>query len=203
MKKTYTKKQITEAIAYWEKQLKMMNESGSSKNDPLQCIADETKTTVEQVLRAMASLAEGYLSGEQQCYRVWYHSRIPSVEFMFCADVEGYVDNDGIGAYEYWGSSGYDAGTDYLEITDGGLSEDDLSTAAREIAELMNGDDNIGDDNVGLVSIDDDVDIKEKVQYGSISIEIDIDHVLSNMPAIVEELKRQFGKTQKCKIDIS
>ena len=27
MKKKYTKKQITEAIAFWEKQLKMMNES--------------------------------------------------------------------------------------------------------------------------------------------------------------------------------
>ena len=27
MKKQYTKKQITEAIAYWKKQLKMMNES--------------------------------------------------------------------------------------------------------------------------------------------------------------------------------
>lgn len=29
MKKTYTKKQITEAIAYWEKQLKMMNETAT------------------------------------------------------------------------------------------------------------------------------------------------------------------------------
>ena len=28
MKKQYTKKQITEAIAYWEKQHKLMNESG-------------------------------------------------------------------------------------------------------------------------------------------------------------------------------
>ena len=73
MKKKYTRKQIAEAIAYWEKQLKLMNESRSSENDPLQRIADETKTTVEQVLRAMASLAEGYLSGGQQCYRVWYH----------------------------------------------------------------------------------------------------------------------------------
>ncbi len=27
MKKRYTKKQITEAIAYWEKQLKIVNES--------------------------------------------------------------------------------------------------------------------------------------------------------------------------------
>ena len=29
MKKQYTKKQITEAIAYWEKQLKMMNEDAN------------------------------------------------------------------------------------------------------------------------------------------------------------------------------
>jgi hypothetical protein len=197
MKKQYTKKQITEAIAYWKKQLCKMNESRSSGNDPLQCIADETKMTVEQALRAMASLAEEYLSDGQRCYKVWYHSRIPSVELMFCAAVDGYVDNDGIGAYEYWGSSGYDAGTDYLEITDGGLSEDELNTAAEQIAELMN-----SDGSIDLVNVDDDVDIEEQVQYGSISIDIDIDHVLNNMPAIVEELKKQFGKTQKCKIDI-
>ena len=174
-----------------------MNESGSSENDPLQRIADETKTTVEQVLRAMASLAEEYLSEGQKCYRVWYHSRIPSVELMFCADVEGYIDNDGIGGYEYWGSSEYDAGTDYLEITDGGLSEDELNDVAEKIAELMN-----NDGRIDSVDINDNVDIKEKVQYGSISIEIDIEHVLSNMPAIVEELQKQFGKAQKCKIDI-
>lgn len=30
MKKTYTKKQITEAIAYWQKQLKKLNESDST-----------------------------------------------------------------------------------------------------------------------------------------------------------------------------
>lgn len=47
MKKQYTKKQITEAIAYWEKQLKLMNESvpqeygfgpdpyASDENDPV------------------------------------------------------------------------------------------------------------------------------------------------------------------------
>ena len=29
MKKKYTKKQITEAIAYWEKQLNMMNEDAN------------------------------------------------------------------------------------------------------------------------------------------------------------------------------
>lgn len=32
MKKTYTKKQITEAIAYWEKQLKKMNEDANGDN---------------------------------------------------------------------------------------------------------------------------------------------------------------------------
>lgn len=197
MKKKYTKKQITEAIAYWEKRLHKMNESGLDENDPLQRIADETKTTVEQVLHAMASLAEGYLLEGHKCYRVWYHSRIPSVEFMFYADVEGYIDNDGIGGYEYWGSSGYDAGIDYLEITDGGLSEDELNDVAEKIAELMN-----SDGRIDSVDINDNVDIKEKVQYGSISIEIDIEHVLSNMPAIVEKLQKQFGKAHKCKIDI-
>jgi hypothetical protein len=197
MKKQYTKKQIQEAISYWKKQLKTINESGSNGNDPLQCIANETKTKVEQVLRAMASLAEEYLSEGQRCYKVWYHSRIPSVEFMFRADVEGYVDNDGIGAYEYWGSSGYDAGTDYLEITNGGLSEDELNAVAEKMAELMN-----SDGRIDLVDVNDDVDIEEKVQYGSISIEIDIERVLSNMPAIAKELSQRFGKTQKCEIDI-
>ena len=33
MKKKYTKKQITEAIAYWEKQLKLMNESISYEDE--------------------------------------------------------------------------------------------------------------------------------------------------------------------------
>lgn len=197
MKKQYTRKQIQEAISYWKKQLETLDESGSNENDPLQCIANETKTTVEQVLRAMASLAEEYLSEGQHCYKVWYHSRIPSVEFMFYAGVDGYVDNDGIGAYEYWGSSGYDAGTDYLEITDGGLSEDELNTVAEKMAELMN-----SDGRVDSVNVNGDVDIEEKVQYGSISIEIDIERVLNNMPAIAEELRQCFGKTQKCKIDI-
>ena len=31
MKKTYTKKQITEAIAFWKKQLKLMDESTSQE----------------------------------------------------------------------------------------------------------------------------------------------------------------------------
>ena len=37
MKKTYTKKQIQEAINYWQKQLKMMNESSS--DDTSKCVA--------------------------------------------------------------------------------------------------------------------------------------------------------------------
>lgn len=37
MKKKYTKKQITEAIAYWQKQLKTMNESSSDAT--YKCVA--------------------------------------------------------------------------------------------------------------------------------------------------------------------
>ena len=32
--------------------------------------------------------------------------------------VESEWDNDGIGAYEYWGSKGFDKGNDYVEIYD-------------------------------------------------------------------------------------
>ena len=37
MKKTYTKKQIQEAISYWQKQLKTMNESSSDAT--YKCVA--------------------------------------------------------------------------------------------------------------------------------------------------------------------
>lgn len=50
MKKTYTKKQITEAIAYWEKQLKLMNEE---TEDDLMGIIDsyaDDKDAAEQRL---------------------------------------------------------------------------------------------------------------------------------------------------------
>lgn len=31
---------------------------------------------------------------------------------------EYHIENDGIGAYEYWGHCGFDAGHDYMEIDD-------------------------------------------------------------------------------------
>jgi len=31
-------------------------------------------------------------------------------------EVEGHWENDGIGAYEYWGHKGYDKGTNYVVI---------------------------------------------------------------------------------------
>jgi hypothetical protein len=30
--------------------------------------------------------------------------------------VEYYIDNDGIGSYEYWGQKCFDAGSDYVEV---------------------------------------------------------------------------------------
>lgn len=59
MKKTYTKKQITEAIAYWEKQLKRMNESDAKyghssdgnfygyMNKPLKILFSDTKPNIK------------------------------------------------------------------------------------------------------------------------------------------------------------
>ena len=46
MKKKYTKKQITEAITYWKKQLNMINESQASDAYELACIPQIKKYIV-------------------------------------------------------------------------------------------------------------------------------------------------------------
>ncbi len=49
-----------------------------------------------------------------------------SLEYGWC--------NDGIGSYEYWGSTGYDHGTDYVEIENYSYDKDGFTDA--EIAEI-------------------------------------------------------------------
>jgi len=59
MKKQYTKKQITEAIAYWEKQLKRLNESDNydelnrlldkSKKDPYDFIVNANLSNINYI----------------------------------------------------------------------------------------------------------------------------------------------------------
>jgi hypothetical protein len=39
---------------------------------------------------------------------------VPEIE----VEVEYEIGNDGIGSYEYWGSQGFDSGTDYADIQD-------------------------------------------------------------------------------------
>jgi hypothetical protein len=43
---------------------------------------------------------------------------IPIDEALADVNIDTYVENDGIGAYEFWGFRGYDKGTDYLVIED-------------------------------------------------------------------------------------
>ena len=60
MKKTYTKKQIQEAINYWEKQLKTMNESECTARlidneddceiDSVECNCEELTGQIEQMM---------------------------------------------------------------------------------------------------------------------------------------------------------
>ena len=45
---------------------------------------------------------------------VWLESRQDYVEVM--VEVDGIWENDGIGAYEYWGHRGFDKGHDYFVI---------------------------------------------------------------------------------------
>ena len=59
MKKQYTKKHITEAIAYWEKQLKMMNESLEGC-DSLDKVYGELDDIIEQDEALKSKLAKLY-----------------------------------------------------------------------------------------------------------------------------------------------
>ena len=67
MKKTYTKKQITEAIAYWKKQLakgnyRKINESEAELSDK------EIKDQVEQV---MEKASDEFNSGDRDEFDRW------------------------------------------------------------------------------------------------------------------------------------
>ena len=61
--KKYTKKQIAEAIAYWEKQLGKMNESGDGLSD---------KEIKDQVERVMEKVSDEFNSGDRDEFDRWY-----------------------------------------------------------------------------------------------------------------------------------
>jgi hypothetical protein len=49
-----------------------------------------------------------------------------SVDYEWC--------NDGIGSYEYWGSVGFDSGTDYIDVSN--VTYDKTQFTEQEIAEI-------------------------------------------------------------------
>ena len=54
------------------------------------------------------------------------------------SNVSWFIENDGIGSYEFWGAKGYDAGTDYVvieEITP--VFEGELSRKEYQILEYI------------------------------------------------------------------
>jgi len=144
MKKKYTRKQISEAIAYWEKQLKMMNESdtssASNKIDALQLVADKAGVTVEQLIHAAIGKVskESNVLEEAGLDSIEYDPRHYTLFLEFEAEVEGHFEDYGIGAYEYWGSTGYDSNIGF-EIESGGLDEDKIADASNAIAEALFG----------------------------------------------------------------
>lgn len=101
MKKTYTKKQITEAIAYWEKQLKKMNEDvndGSFALPKEPTTQEECNALYDQIDDAFGGANNGlyfeYVDGQMaevqgtqrdvddwDEYRIPYEQLIPEHEF--------------------------------------------------------------------------------------------------------------------------
>lgn len=59
------------------------------------------------------------------------------IDGLFDCEVEYnyHWENNGIGWYEFWGSTGYDAGTDYIVIDDILISDTSLSDEDRKYAE--------------------------------------------------------------------
>ena len=136
MKKKYTKKQITEAIAYWEKQLKRINESQASDRKygiPLFNIARKLDVDIETVVKCI---------GEMMLDQVRSGSDLPSkftgadvmkdlagcdtyIEFAFEGDAEGEWEDHSIGAYDWWGHTEYDDSEPSFELTDCGINDAD------------------------------------------------------------------------------
>lgn len=111
MKKTYTKKQITEAIRYWERQLRKMNESAETRIPYVKHIrsvgAEDRLNGIEQKIWEIFDKFDGEVTGK---------TKGDGSRMEIDYNVTGHKENDGIGAYEYWGMPGYDKGTDYFEV---------------------------------------------------------------------------------------
>lgn len=200
MKKKYTRKQITEAIAYWEKQLKMMNESdtpnASGTFDALQLVADKAGVTVEQLINAAICkvIKESNILEEAGLRHIEYSSRNYTLLLEFEADVEGHFEDYGIGAYEYCGSKGYDSNVGFV-IDSGELDEDKIADASYDIAEALFGEGAEYDQ----MSVSDDIDPDELIQHGSSTIRTDyelsyIDDFESELDDILQRLKPYLGK---------
>lgn len=201
MKKTYTKKQITEAIAYWEKQLakgnyRKVNESdnhnANGKIDILQLAASKAGVTVEQLIHAAICKA---CKETDALEKAGFSDAkyFPCTLYLdFEEDVNGHFEDYGIGAYEYWGSSGYDSNIGF-EIESGGLDEDLMSNAGNAVAEALFGEGAEYD----LINISDEIDPDNRVQRGNVSIATGVspdDMEESCLDDMLQNLKPYLGK---------
>jgi hypothetical protein len=64
-------------------------------------------------------------------YEIESGEELIEVEF----DCELHPENDGIGSYEFWGSTGYDAGVDYLVLDDIKWNKAKFTTSQNEAIE--------------------------------------------------------------------
>jgi len=74
-------------------------------------------------------------------YTVYVESK-HNEEVRIDIEFDYHIENDGIGAYEYWGAKCYDAGTDYMEfdgITDAWLVRECLKAKTKEEIPAIHG----------------------------------------------------------------
>ena len=94
MKKTFSKRQISEAISYWKEQLRLMNESDSVRPNYLQGV---TGTRESEITADVMLLADGRHSADIMSEVVISASGLPerlTPENMYEAACEGLKDED-------------------------------------------------------------------------------------------------------------
>ena len=117
------------------------------------------------------------------------------IEFTFYGDTDGHWENDGIGAYEYWGSLGYDKGTDYIVIDRTSLDDvEDIKEYLPEFLKSNYGMEMSGDDDI---SSDQNDNIKMMKIYITLQLDYSTDDNKELFDKLIQDLKPYLNAAKK------
>lgn len=104
--------------------------------------------------------------------------------YVFKCDIAAYVENDGIGSYGFWGSSGYNVGNDYVES----FQLLDYPKSIFRLKDLNEQDDEEYPKNLVPRKIDDIIDLESEMDFRDFCKEIGEDTSNENIKNVADEL---------------